>query len=1219
MKRKEKTNFMNKLFNKIAALSVGLAMAIGVGVAIGSQSKGVRSVNATDVTDIITASDLAATNTTYTDFSAVSLSSDAVYAGNSAKDSSGNIQLRSKNSNSGIVSTTSGGTVKSVKITVGSGSNTVDVYGSNTAYSAASDLYGTSKGTKVGSTSTTSTITFNADYEYVGIRSNNGAIYLSSVEIVWDGGQGGSTTYSVNYASATDVNVSGMPSADTGLSNGSHTLSNATPTRWGYTFGGWAATSGGTTQITSVTISDADVTVYAIWTADLTVTGAHASNPYTVAQARTAIDDGSHLDENYVAGKISQIDSYDSTYKSIQYWISDDGTTANQLEAYSGKGLNGADFNAVDDIEVGADVVICGTLKKYNSTYEFDKNNYQVSYTAPVITTTYDVTFDANGGGANPTTKQVGEGLTFVFPAPGSVSGKIFSGWSDDGTTFHQEGETSGAVNSDLDFVAYWQTEGTSADPYTVAEARTAIDANKGLVDAHVSGKISQIDSYNSTYKSIQYWISDDGTTTNQLEAYSGKGLNGADFSAKTDIEVGADVVICGTLKKYNSTYEFDKNNYQVSYTAPAPTPTISVSPTTLTLKAEGATGTITADTNNDGGATIVWTSDDPTVATVSGGTVTPVAEGTCTITAKITVSGVDYTATCAVTVGPAAIVIDSEGIYTLVEDESDLSQGDIVLITNADGSAAMSTTQNSNNRGKTNSGIENDEITISGETSIQVFMLEEYTVGNVDTFAFNTGSGYIYAAGASSNNYMRTTETINDNAKFAISIADGVASIVAQGTASRNTIFYNSQNAGVFSCYATKPQNTGEDVNIYKKTSAIDPTVPVSITLSSHSESIYVNGTVTLTASVNPSTAIPQTVTWLTSDATVATVVDGVVRGVAAGNATITAFADVNENGTLDSDEKSATCAVTVASGSDGQWVEVAITSLTSDDVFVIVADNGNTYAMSNNNGTSSAPSAVAVTVSEGIITSTVTDSIKWNVSVSDSSYTFYPDGDNENWLYCTNTNNGVRVGTNENSAFTLDAESGYLKHTGTSRYVGVYNSQDWRCYTSAGGNIANQTFKFYKFESNSSYTAADFATEFLATLSTGTGHVCAADGSTNLASLKAAWKTLAGKWDDVSDKTSITSDSVTPSESGNDYQKTKALYIYIAEKYNTQLQDEDLTDYNFMGLTGLTPRSNTRIAIFGTDSLDSTNLGAIAIVVTLISATALGGYFLLKKKKTK
>ena len=102
--------------------------------------------------------------------------------------------------------------------------------------------------------------------------------------------------------------------------------------------------------------------------------------------------------------------------------------------------------------------------------------------------------------------------------------------------------------------------------PYTVAEARAAIDANSGLTDVETSGIICQVDSYNSTYHSITYWISDDGTTTDMLQIYSGKGLNSANFSAVTDVEVGAIVTIKGTLKKYNSTYEYDKNNYQLSY-----------------------------------------------------------------------------------------------------------------------------------------------------------------------------------------------------------------------------------------------------------------------------------------------------------------------------------------------------------------------------------------------------------------------------------------------------------------------------------------------------------------------------------------------------------------------------------------------------------------------------------------------------------------------------
>lgn len=70
----------------------------------------------------------------------------------------------------------------------------------------------------------------------------------------------------------------------------------------------------------------------------------------------------------------------------------------------------------------------------------------------------------------------------------------------------------------------------------------------------------------------------------------------------------------------------------------------------------------------------------------------------------------------------------------------------------------------------------------------------------------------------------------------------------------------------------------------------------------------------------------------------------------------------------------------------------------------------------MSNDKGTSAVPSAVSITLSEDgtTITKTVADNLKWNVGKVGNSYVFYPNGDNKKWLYCTNTNNGVRVGNN-------------------------------------------------------------------------------------------------------------------------------------------------------------------------------------------------------------
>ena len=143
---------------------------------------------------------------------------------------------------------------------------------------------------------------------------------------------------------------------------------------------------------------------------------------------------------------------------------------------------------------------------------------------------------------------------------------------------------------------------GTENNPYTVAQAIAFIEtlgSATSATEVYVSGIISQVDSYNSKYSSIQYWISDDGTTTGQMEVYSGKGLNGADFSSVDDLQVGDIVTVKGYVKMYGTTPEFDKNNELVSFTRPViTTPYIEVSTTTIEATAAGLDGIITVTYN---------------------------------------------------------------------------------------------------------------------------------------------------------------------------------------------------------------------------------------------------------------------------------------------------------------------------------------------------------------------------------------------------------------------------------------------------------------------------------------------------------------------------------------------------------------------------------------------------------------------------------------------
>lgn len=141
-------------------------------------------------------------------------------------------------------------------------------------------------------------------------------------------------------------------------------------------------------------------------------------------------------------------------------------------------------------------------------------------------------------------------------------------------------------------------------------------------------------------------------------------------------------------------------------------------------------------------------------------------------------------------------------------------------------------------------------------------------------------------------------------------------------------------------------------------------------------------------------------------------------------------------------------------------EWVATSFADLKAGDQVVIVGTKSSTtYAMSNDKGASSAPIPVPVTVSGNKLTKTPEDKIIWSVGV-DGSYRIF-NATATTWLYCTDANNGVRVGTNAAKTFTLD--KGYLKHVGTGRYLGIYNTQDWRCYTSTTTNIGSQTFNFF------------------------------------------------------------------------------------------------------------------------------------------------------------
>lgn len=231
------------------------------------------------------------------------------------------------------------------------------------------------------------------------------------------------------------------------------------------------------------------------------------ADPYNVAAAIKYIEDGgSESADVYVKGIVVSVDegSYDASYGSLKYYISDDGTSTNQFRVYNGyKGPNRTKFSGESDLKAGDVVVICGNLVNYNGTKEFTTGNYTVSINGESTT----------GGGDEPDTPDT------------------------------PEATGDGTVDNPYNSVAANNVAGALAD--------------NGKSDVvYVKGKVVSIkEQYGTQYGNATFYISDDGTTANQFYVYRALYLDNKKYTSGDLLEVGDEVVICGKLTKYVSSY----------------------------------------------------------------------------------------------------------------------------------------------------------------------------------------------------------------------------------------------------------------------------------------------------------------------------------------------------------------------------------------------------------------------------------------------------------------------------------------------------------------------------------------------------------------------------------------------------------------------------------------------------------------------------------------
>lgn len=162
---------------------------------------------------------------------------------------------------------------------------------------------------------------------------------------------------------------------------------------------------------------------------------------------------------------------------------------------------------------------------------------------------------------------------------------------------------------------------------------------------------------------------------------------------------------------------------------------------------------------------------------------------------------------------------------YILCEDAAWLTEGANIIFASsvaAGEQKAMSKLQKTNNRGAAsvtigsafNAGKETVGI-VSKDADVAVFTVGisnghiTFYSGDSKDEENNEVAGYLYAAGSGSGkNYLRTTEIVDPNAEWSVSVAaNGAATIKAQGANTNNLMRYNPNNGNpnpMFSCYGS-------------------------------------------------------------------------------------------------------------------------------------------------------------------------------------------------------------------------------------------------------------------------------------------------------------------------------------------------------------------------------------------------------------------------------
>ncbi len=370
-----------------------------------------------------------------------------------------------------------------------------------------------------------------------------------------------------------------------------------------------------------------------------------------------------------------------------------------------------------------------------------------------------------------------------------------------------------------------------------------------------------------------------------------------------------------------------------------------------------------------------------------------------------------------------AAFADDSATTATLVTDASTLQAGDQVIIANAAAGYALSKEQKTNNRAAVAVTASEGSITLTSE--VQILTLAKGT--KEGTWAFNAGTGYLYAA-SSSSNHLKTEANLSDNSSWTIFIAaDGVATIKAQGTNTRNLLRFNSSYA-LFAAYGSGQ----EDIALYKlNATTVEPTQQVATPTGTASGDITVGDTVSFACE--------------TVDAALQYKIDDGTYQPYTGPVPITTSCTITVKATKDGMKDSEEAVFNYkAYELVNKYVK---TTEIADGDQVVIYNAGNTSAISATMKGSYYLTPVAATVTGDALTADSMTALVWTVTKNgDGTYTF-AQGDKT-----------LSLGTSADGKFNLN-----LKSDGATKWDVETCSAENASYYMSGNGVTGQYGKVY------------------------------------------------------------------------------------------------------------------------------------------------------------